>query len=555
MTYINLTEFHGIMPRTHRNKLGDSYATVAHDVDLRHGTLRPWREPRNVQAASESTKTIYQLGCCWFQWDKCVEVSEYSQECQRLYVTGDQPYPVFTAVDRECNIGCGDKEWTRLGVPRPKNPPVVSGGLSAVTQESHETTSYIYTYVNCYCEEGPPSPVTSDIIRDDESGTPIVISGFETPSPEYNIKKIYIYRNVSGRMRTQEQVKEPVTEYFFVGEIDISTGVFNDTTRNLDIGHANNTKFYMEPPKGLRGISLANGGNTLAGFVQNKLYFSNNNFPHAWSVYNELSLDDNIRMIRPNGNKFTVMTDGGVYNVDAIGDCTHVNSCRAVSKSEYPFPAITCCSNFGSVSTPFGVIFVTARGLAMVGDSNPNPTLITLPWYAEDDWAKLRPETMRLGYHGGFLFCTSDTVTFMLLIDTTTYNNSHNKNYQLSTLSDKPTMYHLSRSGEMFLLEDGFIRQWGAGDVLRPFAWQSKVFDTREFANFLSLEIGSQAFTNFTLFADDKVVYNDIVQDQTDQRLPFYGRHKRHGLRFEGTDEVWGCSIATSFRELANIGD
>lgn len=555
MTTLNFTRFSGIIPRVHRAKLGASYAAEAHDVDLRHGTLRPWREPKAIEGVPTGTKTVHQYGCCWFSWDKCVEVAEYSSECPRLYVTGSHPYPVVTNIDAECNIGCGGQAWTRLGVPAPKSPPTVTAP-TAVEDYTMEATEYVYTYVNCFCEEGAPSPPSVSVDRNDVVGFTTTIKDFLPVASEYNIEKVNIYRRTTGRMYVREQATDKLmTDFMYVGSIDLSIGIFQDAVRNINIGHTLNSRFAHEPPVGLRGMMLVNNSNTLAGFLGNKLYFSNNNAPHAWSQYNEITLDDNIRMIRPLGKDIAVMTDGYSYIVQGVGDCSAVNGCRAVAKSEYPFPTIVCCSHNSSVETPMGVIYVTSRGLALMAEGNPTPALVSMPWFAEDDWRKMKPETMRLGYYDGAVFCTSDTYSFMLQLDGSTYKNDQIVDYLLTTFSDVPVYYFRNRHGELFMLEGDVVYQWNAGSVYRPFIWESKLIDTREFNNFRAMQVNSYGFTNFSLLVDDTLVYNRDIRDQTDYRIPHYGRKRRHVVRLSGIHEVWGLSLAGSFRELGGVGD
>ena len=554
MSQIHFSEFSGIIPRTHKAKLQGSFAQVAHDIDLKRGTLRPIRNPLFVADVASTTKTIYQWGCCWLEFDKCVEVTDYSQECHRIYTTGDLPYPAFTAINSDCSIGCGGKDWTRVGVYRPNRPPTTVGGITTVTSRDGETTSYIYTFVNCYCEEGAPSPPTPDLYRND-GVTAITVSGFETPPPEYNITKINIYRLVSGHMFQKAQTQEHLSEFFFVGQIDLATGTFVDKVKNLDIGHAINTQYAGVPPSSLRGMMRVNGSNTLAGFTGNKMYFSDNNMPSRWNDYNEIALDDNILMIRPLGQNIAVMTTGNTYIVKGMGDCKSSTSCRDVQKSETPFPAIECCSHRSSIETPVGVVFVSSKGLCLMTEGNPNPHVITESWYTDDEWQQLRPETMRLGYDDGQLFCTSDVISFRLFLDSTTYKNDFMKNYLLTTISDKPQFYFLGQTGELFFLENSKIWRWGASNSLRKFTWVSKQFDTREYKSFSCMQADCDNTCEISLFTDKTMVYNRVVLDDKGYRIPFYGRKHRHAVKIEGKSEVWGLKLATSYWDLNNVGD
>ena len=51
-----LFEFFGIVPRLRRKQLPRNHATVAHDVDLTHGTLKAFREPLKISDKTARTK-------------------------------------------------------------------------------------------------------------------------------------------------------------------------------------------------------------------------------------------------------------------------------------------------------------------------------------------------------------------------------------------------------------------------------------------------------------------------------------------------------------------
>ena len=57
-----LYEFYGIAPRLRRKQLPKNYATVAHDVDLTHGTLKPFREPLKVSNKAGNVR-LHAIGC------------------------------------------------------------------------------------------------------------------------------------------------------------------------------------------------------------------------------------------------------------------------------------------------------------------------------------------------------------------------------------------------------------------------------------------------------------------------------------------------------------
>lgn len=85
MLDFSLYEFFGIAPRLRGKQLPQSYATVAHDVDLTHGVLQPFREPMKVSDKTGASR-VASYGCDIFTFDQCVSVAEWLPDCPRLYI-------------------------------------------------------------------------------------------------------------------------------------------------------------------------------------------------------------------------------------------------------------------------------------------------------------------------------------------------------------------------------------------------------------------------------------------------------------------------------------
>jgi hypothetical protein len=185
---------------------------------------------------------------------------------------------------------------------------------------------------------------------------------------------------------------------------------------------------------------------------------------------------------------------------------------------------------------------------------------VTDQWFAQDDWRELRPDTMRLGWYAGTLFCVSDVYAFMLTMDTGTYTNW--ETYKLSTLSDRPAFLYGGSTGELFFLNAGVVSQWNAGTALRAYRWESKwlesagqtyYFAARVWCNGGAGDDGS-ASADFALKADGRIVFRRVVTGHTHFRIKPYGRHMIHGVILRGIGTVWGVHVATSMRDLAMSG-
>lgn len=556
---IELMGFHGIVPRQILSNLKLGYAEVAHDVRLWHGTIEPWREPLAVERVAPNTQTIHQWGCCWYSWDKCVEVAEWTVSCPRLYVTGDKPYPAVYPLYNDCTTGCGQRDHIRLGVPAPTSAiratalPVVAHDPNSTTAnaESREGRAYLYTYVNCLGEEGPPSYPSNEVVTDD--GAQVTLTGFTNAPPEYGVEEIRIYRRVTGFIGEQEAMTSAghMSDYFHVGTIAADGLSFVDDLANVDaLGDILPSLEYLSPPAELRGITAIDNSMILAGFVGNTLMFSVNNQPWNWPESHRYDLDDNIVALANVGGSLLVLTDGHPYTVAL--NLGSVDGHHEPVRHVYPMPMITCCSDRGVVATAIGAFFVTSRGVALMGESGP-PTLITSTWFAQDDWRRLKPETMRLGYYDGALFIVSDSEAFILFLDTNTYGAPDN--HRLTTISDRPRMMHVGRNGELFLLsDDGVVQQWDSGDTLRPYRWKSAHLRTGSWRYFGAFRLWADSAVDLTIFAEDKAVYSAKVLTNEAYRLPFYGHHLRQAVQFTGTGRIESLELALDRRGLSRAG-
>lgn len=550
---MEIKHFHGLTPRVPSENLLFNHATEAVDVDLRHGTLKPWRSSKAVKNVATTTKHVHHHNCCWVEFDTCVEVAEWTVQCPRLYVTGEADYPTVRQLNADCTTGeCG---VIRLGIPAP-NSALSARALPASkpTNTSHipdaqerESRSYVYTYVNCLGEEGPPSYPTPQLDTDD--GNPVTLTGFARPPAEYGITHIKIYRQVTA-YRDESQVQQgmvaPQTDFFHVATIPVGQATHIDGGLNVDtLGEALATLDVLEPPATLRGISSIPNTRMLVGFSGNTLCFSMNNQPWNWPLSQRYELDDNIIAIKPFRGKVVVMTDGHPYTVE-VGDGVNTRACRSVLRHDTPMPMVTCGNANGAITTPMGVFYVSDRGVVVMGAGEP--TVITYPWFLVDDWRTLQPQSMHLGWYDGCLFITSVVDTFVLQLDALG-NAEYNR---LTRLSVRPQQYFTSRHGELFYLLNNTIHHWQAGSELLPYYWKSGVLDTKQFNSIGAVRLWGNGETHMEIFAEHLNVFGPfLIQPNTAHRLPRYGHHLHHQVAFSGVQEVVSVEMAQSRWELS----
>ena len=524
-----LFEFFGIAPRFRRKQLPKNYSIVAHDVDLTHGTLRPFHEPLKISDKTGASK-VYAVGCDIFTWDECVSVAEWLPDCPRLFVTGRVDYPETATIDN------GKLTYRRLGVLRPPTPPSVTA--TDVNSETSRNVAYVATFVNNFGEESGPSLPSSEVIIED--GQPVNVSVQYYPPLEYDIEKVRVYRRETGYRTGSEKIQEGLTGWFLVAELDVGDTDFVDDMRMLELNYGLSTLETREPPADLKNITAIDQSALLVGSSRNKLVFSKHMQPHNFPISDEMTLDDNIVALGSLGNSLFVATDGHPYRLIADAGCSD-RDCREIVRYDEPMPMIACHTGKGSVVTPYGFIYVSADGLVLLPE-NGNARVITTDVLSADDWRLLEPHTMRLEYHKGAVFIISDRVSFMYWLDNNTYSDSKNK--RLITISDRPIDMVETRQGELlFMTEDG-IYQWNAGIRYRPYRWVSEFIDTGYYFDITRVRaLVDRTAVRITTESDRGTVERFFPPGDTLIPYKRHGRRKEFQLRVEGTGEVLELAI------------
>lgn len=522
----NNYEFAGIVPRLRTKQLPRGYATVAHDVDLSHGSIKSFLEPKFIKQAPDTAVKMYVWGCDLITWDKCVNVAEWLPDCPRLFITGNAQYPQVATIHN------GQLVYRRLGVLAPPTPPVAK--TSNINSDTSRSTAYITTFVNSFGEESGPSIPSNDVVIED--GQIVDISFRYNPPIEYDVQKIRIYRRETGFNTGLEKEQQLHTHWFFLKEVSIQTREYTDTTSIIDLGWAFDGMDTREPPPNLTNITAMPQTAILAGSVANKLLFSRNLQPHNWELSQEMTLDDNIVSLGAVGSSLYVATDGHPYRVQGDVGCDK-RECRQVFRYAQAFPIISCHTGRGSITTPFGFVYATTDGIVMLNEG-ANPQIITSEVLSQDDWRMLSPHTARFAYYKGALFVVTEKISFILWLDNNTYADSKYK--KMTTISDEPIDMVVTRQGELLLLQqNGRIEQWNAGNRLRPYRWVSSDIDTGFMFDLTRLRAKVlNADTSIYLISPRASIMRRFPTGDT--IIPFgrHGRVRQFNIEVTGTGEV-----------------
>ena len=250
-------------------------------------------------------------------------------------------------------------------------------------------TSYVYTFVSAYGEEGPPSPASTVITTDDNQS--VALSGLETSSAKSNtnLSKKRIYRSNTG---------SNTTDFQFVAEVNLNVATYTDTSNNRDLAEVIPSTFHIAPPdddtslypdgpmKGL--VSLPNG--ILAGFTGKRICFSEPFLPYAWPASNRITIEEEIVGIAVTSNGVVVGTKATPYLVTG----TEPRSMAAIriDSSE------ACLNKNSMVDMGDYVIYAGPDGLVAV--EGTRVSVITESLITPSQWqASYYPSTIR-----GFLW-------------------------------------------------------------------------------------------------------------------------------------------------------
>lgn len=120
---LRIAQFLGIIPRAAEYQLPDNAATIAENVDLAGGTLRPLKATAIVASLPDATrKTVFPYNGGYLSWAATVNVRRgpvFDDTYQRIYYTGDGT-PKVRGIDG------GTEEEYRLGVPKPTTAPTAT---------------------------------------------------------------------------------------------------------------------------------------------------------------------------------------------------------------------------------------------------------------------------------------------------------------------------------------------------------------------------------------------------------------------------------------------
>ena len=462
MQRIDIPAFKGMAPRVSPALLEDVQGVTVTGV-VTSGELRPWRVPALAADCDADTRGIYLTDSGeWLTWNEPVQVHPSvgaNDAFGRIYYTRESG-GLFAASPMD------DWAEVRAGVPKPADVPtvVVSGSGSGTIEDR----VYVYTYVNDWGEEGPPSEPSE--FHEWQTGKTVKVSGFAAPPLGFKeVVALRIYRIAIG---------DSGADWFFVDEILPTVAEYTDAVAELDLGEALSTSSYDLPPDDARGL-VALGNGIFACFDGNEICFSEPYLPYAWPDKFRLSVAGSVVALGVVGNNVVVLTNVSPYYIQ-----TSHPSVPKLSPdffSQVRLAELTpCISPRGVVSTPSGVIFPAPDGLRVLDGNGPSK-LITEALLSAPEWVSVfDPVNIQAAFYDNtyFAFHADNGLALHIVFGVLTRTGRGVQAMHTDGLS-------------LFVAYGGGIYEW-AGDVgLTQATFRSKVFRFSRPVNFAAIRIDS----------------------------------------------------------------
>lgn len=531
MAVIKLGPFGGELPQLDEFLLPARNATEATNCKLWNGTLRSMYGTKGIKscALSSTPEAIFRYQPDkWFEFAAAKDIVRSlapNDSFSRVYWTGDgTDYPKVTDSTRALTSQPYPAASLRLGVPAPTVKPGASlgtGGSGTV-----ETRYYVYTYVNSYGEESPPSPISDKVTP--LPGQQVNLTFTAPPGSPYDITKIYIYRsNTIGTTAV----------YQYVDSVTLPTVAYTDTKLGNELREALASESWDPPPSDMVGI--INAGGFIVGFRNNELLPSELNLPHAYPVEYRKSVDYKIVGLGPIEGGFVVATEGQPY----IATGAHP-AALALSPLEAPY---ACLTRRGIVAVEGAVIYPSTRGLVRVTPGEA--TLITDGVFDQEDWDALNPTSIKAcRWRNLYLaFYTSNEGSGAFVIDPFRPTDGV-AFYAGVTIGGLYTDLTTDIPYVAYALQ---IAEWDAGAPW-PYNWISRPFELSTPNAMHLVKVHAVTYpVMVTVYCEGKLQARVSVGDAYPVRIPSARRGRTYKIQISGFNEVRKVWLASTMTELA----
>ena len=365
-------------------------------------------------------------------------------------------------------------------------------------------TSYVYTFVSAYGEEGPPSAASTVITTDDNQT--ITVSGLETSAPSgvtnTNLSKKRIYRSNTGSSATNFQ---------FVAEVVLSQTSYTDTSKNSDLAEVIPSSTWIAPPDDdttlypdgpMKGLCALPGG-VFAGFTGKRICFSEPFLPHAWPANYRIALEEEIVGIKVVSNGVLVTTKSVPYLVTGSGPDTMTAIRIESSQANLNKRSMVDMGPYVIYASPDGLIAAEGTTVRNLTEGIITPTQWQANYYPATITAFLW-EQRYVGFYstgsgyGGFIFDprVGDGTSFVDLDASALIRGGH-------TDPD---------DSQLYLIISNTIKKFQGSNTNLTFNWKSKEYVMPKPTSMGFVKVEAESYpVRVKVYGDGSVIYNASI--------------------------------------------
>jgi hypothetical protein len=532
-------DFGGMLPRVPATRLADTMAAEVIDADLSRGTVRPWREDLRLMDAVPGTGALFFENCCIVQAPCGATMEWVTAGCDTVYAAGiaGHPYPVQASPEGAC---AGD--WLRLGLPCP--PDILDVEWVTKTRTEHRATAraFMFTWVNSIGQESVASRPTSVFAQDFDNK--VILSGWSAPPAEYGVTHVKLYELRAGVANANADAGAGTAAFFHVLTVPITAVAATVDPVRVTLGNVYDADLHQAPPAELRDVNHWDS-TQLAGISGRYIRFSENRRWHAWpDKYRIETSAPPIRFIAC-GQYGYVLTCEAPEVIDVTADCS-TSGARTVKRLDVAMPLVgrQALTKWGA-----GVAYASTNGLALLRGTSVR--LYTEDIWTTDQWQAMRPDTMVMAIHNGYLFCASVNTCFRLKLPSDAFTPPDR--YDLTHLSIRPTALYVTRDGRMIFADAAGVWLWAAGAGVKPYTYRSREFVTADRRGWSVLKVlASIGAPDIEVRTEERLIYRGGVPLNRPMRLPKAGRGTRTQFVLRGTAEITEVHLASSLEMMAH---
>lgn len=404
MSTITISEFLGMVPRSHPTRLPDGCAVKAYNCTLYNGKAVPLRQPsvsaypvrlENGLTAVGGARSLYLWRRGSFTemlaWPGVVKVASSNiadDDRYRVFVTGETGVGTGLLEPAVYAVESGTNDFTRTSIVKTTlEAPVVTNSAGVVGETNILYTYFVQTWVDAFGYMSGPSVPSTEVQYVD--GQTLNVGVTQAPAGAVSRR---LWKVITG---------EESQSFQFVWEQNASGGVFpafSYTASDADAGEV--LPEFESPPADLAWMTFV-PGNFYVGFAASSpktVLFTEQGYPTTWPLDYRYDVRDPVVGLGVCGNSVVVLTTGAPWLITGTSPGSMTVS---VMQSEQ-----ACVSPYSICVMDGAVFYASADGICMSAPNGDYPVLVTNvteKLFGKREWAALNPSTCIMQPYDGAL--------------------------------------------------------------------------------------------------------------------------------------------------------